>query len=925
LDNFNNISWLRHTTYTIPGTSFLVGSPSLSLSVTFKGGLLGLQSFGAAPDHYQSTISLGVDLRDNVFNPATGDVLEYRLGTVTPVLPTDDSFLVSIIPDPNAAPSPVTKGYCAVFNNGFSSNPGDVCFAIDVVKDTTVHGKTPFHLENIIYSPPGALSTSEYGHNYTVDSSTTWQSTDKYGVTFSDHGSLEVKAGVTFKVGFTDAEQDEAETISGGGIGWSKTMGETRTLEAGSDIASGLWDRFFLVLGIPTQTDTFSDGSEQRLTFDYSNTTSTGLDSNNMPVSGPISVIMTGQQLLAIADVTSTDPNAVQSSQAVKDLLQWPDPKPTLNDFQRSAIFTYLSPANAKAILLFDPSFFVTSNGQLAIRNPAQLRQWLDANPDRFHPLQFDFNGYETVASPPTTAMVPSGPVDGEDVPAGTLGTQVTLSNATSSSTIKGSGNDTQDSFSVDSQDQSVGITYEEEYQRVVTTTTTNETDDAFSLGMKSPCLTGEVEIYYDNRLGTYVFVGHDYQLAPSPVPEGEMLPQYYVDCMAQNFGSPDRTACDADSDCASQNCVDGVCTAPNCLPAACELDRACACDLGSACGLSGHFGDCASGNCSGGFCAMAMYLMECVGDGDCITGSCGGGTCGLPACSPNCQQGAGCGVDADCTSGLCALGTCVACSPTCAEGAACSANADCASGTCTNGVCAPWTPTSLGPTAWYVASTSASDVDVTNGNVAHWHDRMGNHDLSQTNPWGQPVFNAVGWNGTNPTISFAGHNVLLADWSGDPAGLDQPVTVLAVARSASNQDATLAGFAHYARADSVRCAFLPSGSASYATIGRDGDLRQLWSAPIDVSTIGHVFGWRYAPDNTLTVMVDSQIIPTTTQSFEAGWIYFTNLVVGARNMNPNGLFSGDISELVVVPTAISDDQMRKFRTYATTNWVGLP
>jgi hypothetical protein len=234
------------------------------------------------------------------------------------------------------------------------------------------------------------------------------------------------------------------------------------------------------------------------------------------------------------------------------------------------------------------------------------------------------------------------------------------------------------------------------------------------------------------------------------------------------------------------------------------------------------------------------------------------------------------------------------------------------------------YSPASLGPTAWYVASPL--DVDLNNGKVSRWIDRSGHqHDLSVANPVGWPTFNAAGWNGTNPTVSFSGGNVLLTDWSGDPAGLDQPFTVLAVARSAVAQDASLVGFSHYARADSARCAFLPSGSATYATLGRDADTRQLWSAPFDVTNVGHVFAWRFASNSSLTVTVDDHVYPTSSQNFEVGWMYFTTLVLGARNANPNGMFTGDVSEVVVVPSALSDASVEQFRQYARGRWAGLP
>jgi hypothetical protein len=79
---------------------------------------------------------------------------------------------------------------------------------------------------------------------------------------------------------------------------------------------------------------------------------------------------------------------------------------------------------------------------------------------------------------------------------------------------------------------------------------------------------------------------------------------------------------------------------------------------------------------------------------------------------------------------------------------------------------------------------------------------------------------------------------------------------------------------------------------------------------------------WRYSPD-VLEVDVDA----TNFASFpfnSAAPITLDMLIVGASTDLPTQLFKGDLSELVVVPSRITDAQVDQFRTYAHENW-GTP
>jgi hypothetical protein len=94
-------------------------------------------------------------------------------------------------------------------------------------------------------------------------------------------------------------------------------------------------------------------------------------------------------------------------------------------------------------------------------------------------------------------------------------------------------------------------------------------------------------------------------------------------------------SACDLDSDCASDNCTDGYCY---------DNGEGCACDLDS---------DCTSDNCTDGLCRGNGVGAPCELDSDCTSDNCTGGEC----------QGNGfgspCELDSDCTSDSCTDGTC--------------------------------------------------------------------------------------------------------------------------------------------------------------------------------------------------------------------------------------------------------------------------
>jgi FG-GAP repeat len=579
--------------------------------------------------------------------------------------------VVGHLPLPGPGGGPPTPGSVRIFSAPGTTPPASPTFASFVAGDklalplgrplvapVTTKGFTAFNVENIFYDPPGGATVQQYGVSYTVSSATNWQTVVKNGNVVSVGVQIGFGKDSQASVSASDQEQYEYESISGGGFSTSRTDLTAVNISGHSDVPSGLFDQFYLELGIPTTIVDFSDGRPEQVTMDHA---------------AAKQVLLTGQQLLALAQSAPNVDDFLRSTPAITD--------PALLAIVKAQI----SANNARNILLLDPNFFTAPDGSIAPRSSSQLDAFIQANADRFPPVPVSIS---TISIPgivrPNTLPIPPAPQPNNPAPTNNFTQQ--LSNSTSSSNSTGNGLDLQLQVSVSasiplftavSAQDSEGWVFEEEYQKVVTTTTSPGTQDQVTPQMASPCLQGLVDIYYDTAFGTYLYVSHDLSFVPKP-PNSD---SWFAKCIG-SLGSLDGTACSANADCQSQLCTNGKCAPPACAPT---------CANGSACGMSGPFGDCGTQNCSVGVCTEAFALMSCSLDSNCATGACVGNVCGAPACAPHCAQAAGCGVNADCNSQVCAFGACLppACSPTCAEGAACGANGDCQTRNCVNGICA--------------------------------------------------------------------------------------------------------------------------------------------------------------------------------------------------------------------------------------------
>jgi hypothetical protein len=246
-----------------------------------------------------------------------------------------------------------------------------------------------------------------------------------------------------------------------------------------------------------------------------------------------------------------------------------------------------------------------------------------------------------------------------------------------------------------------------------------------------------------------------------------------------------------------------------------------------------------------------------------------------------------------------------------------------CLQGVCIGTALPAGSPAELSPTAWY--SATPSEIIITDGGVSNWLDRSAQHrDLSQTFYAGRPLFNATGWNGSDPTVSFNGHALLRSDsWSGSPTGQDGAFTVMAVIKANAGQTAAVASWWNESSYGGASCEVATSGAGTVAQLLRSDDSGQRQSVFGTADLTGrHFVVWRFAP-GVMKVTVDGS---TTSQPVGSiGTITPDAFILGAQNYLPTGLFSGDISELALIPSSISDDQVANLRLYAQSQWHGLP
>jgi len=235
------------------------------------------------------------------------------------------------------------------------------------------------------------------------------------------------------------------------------------------------------------------------------------------------------------------------------------------------------------------------------------------------------------------------------------------------------------------------------------------------------------------------------------------------------------------------------------------------------------------------------------------------------------------------------------------------------------------WTPDELSPSAWYAASPGG--VVLVDGRVAQWNDLSGHGQHAvQPSSYGRPQYDETGWAGSQPTLTFNGSILEVEGWSGAPLGDEAPFTILAVARSTQAQNAVIAGVWDINGGGQVWAGLRTTNGMTLLDSGRVYQLGpgQMFAGSQDLGDQRHVLAWRYTPaTQTLSQAVDGTITSSSSQPpiFALPSMPF---IIGAQSLLPTGLFHGDLSELVVVPASISDEDILNFTDYARARWDGI-
>ena len=416
-------------------------------------------------------------------------------------------------------------GVLAACASGCSASKHDEA---EVLPTSSTEGTLDYRVAFIYYAPPGAGSMDRYKLSELSAPSEEWQMPDANG------------NPVTVDVTLTP------EPMPAGPVVATTTI----NVQSNSDVPSGLFDSFFVVMGIPGTLDIFPAGHPERLTLDYRNAAS---------------AILNGAQLLALAESAPNAQTLLQNSVQ-------------LGEAQIDAVNQYITADAARAILLLDPNFMeLAPGGPLAVRNSLQLSRRIESNTDRFQPVN---DGEQNPSTPAlrNTLPVPAAPAPGNPNPALSSGYQPGDMGAAA----YGTGAELNQPLAITA--PGFGTTFQEQYLR-----TTIDTIPSVSFEMGSPCVAGMVDLYYDAAFGTYLYVSHDIAFVPRPVSGNA---EWYSRCTGTllNF---DGTACDTATDCASQLCENGVCAPPACSPN---------CEIGEACGMDGECGGfpCTYGVCTG-------------------------------------------------------------------------------------------------------------------------------------------------------------------------------------------------------------------------------------------------------------------------------------------------------------------------------------
>ncbi len=230
------------------------------------------------------------------------------------------------------------------------------------------------------------------------------------------------------------------------------------------------------------------------------------------------------------------------------------------------------------------------------------------------------------------------------------------------------------------------------------------------------------------------------------------------------------------------------------------------------------------------------------------------------------------------------------------------------------------WDPTTPGNLlAWWKADAG---LTLSGSRVTTWADQSGNgHDLTEFSALG-PTYNATGWNGSQPTVTFGGTNVFLRNIttsiSSYPNGTGTPLTIFATCYTNTKAQGALL---HWFEDPSITDSYTFGGINN---VGVTDTFARVYDGVVDrtgsVSIIGrHRVAYTY-DGSTLKSYVDgsSETLATSLSIVKAG----CNRVYMGAIWNLTQKWVGDISEMVVY-SAAKDSHVSSYQTYSAAKWGG--
>lgn len=232
------------------------------------------------------------------------------------------------------------------------------------------------------------------------------------------------------------------------------------------------------------------------------------------------------------------------------------------------------------------------------------------------------------------------------------------------------------------------------------------------------------------------------------------------------------------------------------------------------------------------------------------------------------------------------------------------------------------WSPASLAPLAWYYASTSY--VALSGSTVATWSDRSGNgNTLSQANPSLQPTWDTSGWGNGKPALTT---NTLesLSLTSGSvltfASGSDIPFTALATFKLATTADNTLCSWDHTSGSGASVCR-MDNPSTNVLRYDRTDDVDTSANVSASESFVnGRRMRAAYVFSGSVITFYQDGQLAAVPQAANVGTVTLNRFRVfdgpGAADS-----FDGSVTELVIVPRALSDAEQLAYYTYSLGEW----